>query len=127
MDPKPGPVRWGPKGPVVGGDFIVVRENGPIKWGHNGDGVVELMEFDDAKLLEEFRRYEQDRLFLEAHRAQWLEQYPDMFVAVYQEKLVGVASTIDELVAQTRAQGVPPGQSYRAFLDSDPAYLASPG
>ena len=128
MDAKSGPIRrWGPKGAVIGGDFIAVKEDGAVTWGHNGDGVVEIMEVDDVKLKEEFRRYKKDRLFLEAHRSQWLEQYPDMFVAVYEEKLVGVAATVEELVAQTRAKGVPAGQSYREFLDSDPMYLAVPG
>ena len=119
--------RWGPNGPVVGGDFIAVKEDGAVKWGHNGDGVVEITEVDEAKLLEEFRQHEKDRLFLEAHRAQWLEQYPDMYVAVYEEKLVGVAATIKELMAQTEANGVQASQCYREFLDSDPMDLVVPG
>ena len=128
MDTKSGPIRrWGPKGAVIGGDFIVVKDEGTFKWGHNGDGVVEIMEVDEAKLREGFRQFEKDRLFLDAHRAEWLEQYPDMFVAVYMEKLVGAAATVDELVEQTNANGVPPGEIYWQFLDSDPMDLMVPG
>ena len=126
MDTKPGIVRRGPNGVVVGGDFIPVRKNGPYTWGHNGDGVVNILEVDEGWLKEGFRQFEKDRLFLDAHRAEWLEQYPDMFVAVHQEKLVGAAVTPDELVAQARANGVPPGEFYWRFLDSDPMYLAAP-
>ena len=128
METKSGPIRRrGPNGVIVGGDFIVVEEDGAVKWGHNGDGVVEIMEVDEAKLKEEFRQLEKDRLFMEAHRAQWLEQYPDMFVAVYEEKLVGVAATVEELVEQTRAKGVPTSRYYQQFLDSDPMDLVVPG
>ena len=118
--------RWGPNGAVVGGDFIVVKEDGAVKWGYDGDGV-KIMEVDEAKLLEEFRQHEKDRLFLEAHRAQWLEQYPDMYVAVYEENLVGVAATVEELVELVRAKGAPVSRYYQQFLDSDPMYLVVPG
>ena len=118
--------RWGPNGAVVGGDFTVVKEDGAVKWGYDGDGV-KIMEVDEAKLLEEFRQHEKDRLFLEAHRAQWLEQYPDMYVAVYEEKLVGVAATVEELMDLVRAKGAPVSRYYQQFLDSDPMDLVVPG
>ena len=127
MNTKPGIVRRGPNGVVTSGDFIPVRKNGPYTWGHNGDGVVNIMEVDAAKMKEGFRQFEKDRLFLEAHREEWLEQYPDMYVAVYLEKLVGAAATPDELVAQLKAKGVHPGDSYWQFMDSDPMDLAVPG
>ena len=127
MDTKPGIVRRGPNGVVAGGDFIPVRKNGPYTWGHNGDGEVNILEVDEARLKEELRQFKNDCLFLDAHRSEWLEQYPDMFVAVYQEKLVGAAATIKELMAQTEANGVPASQCCRDFLDSDPPDLLVPG
>ena len=128
MDAKSGRIiRWGPNGMVLGGDFFVVKEDGIAKWGHNGDGVVNIMEVDAAKMKEGFRQFEKDRLFLEAHREEWLEQYPDMYVAVHLEKLVGAAATPDELAAQLRAKGMHPGDSYWQFLDSDPMDLVVPG
>ena len=110
------PVRWGPNGPVVGGEFIVVREEGPIKWGHNGNGVVDLFEFDDEKLTAEFRQFDKDRHFLEAHQSEWLEQYPDMYVAVYGEELVAVASSRKELAEQIRARDIRSGTAYTRYL-----------
>lgn len=123
MNTKSGPVRWGPNGPVVGGNFIVVREDGPVKWGHNGDGVVELVEFDDVKLSEELRQREKDDRFIKVHREEWLEQYPDMYVAVYQEKLVAVAPNSAELVEKIKAKGVRPGLTCWRFMASNPINL----
>ena len=119
MDTDSGPVRWGPNGAVVGGDFIVVREEGPIKWGHNGDGVVELIEFDDDKLREEGQQFEKDRKFLEAHLDEWHEQYPDMYVVVYQEELIGASPNSKELAEKIHAKGIRPGVSYWRFLSTE--------
>ena len=120
MSDKSGPIRWGPNGAVVGGEFYVVREDGPVKWGHNGNGVVELIEFDDEKLDAVFRQAEKDDRFIDAHYEEWLKQYPDMHVAVYQEKLVAVASNSAELVEKLKAKGIRPGSTCWRFLSTKP-------
>lgn len=120
MNTESGPVRWGPDGPVVGGEFIVVREDGPVKWGHNGNGIVEITEFDDAKLSAVLRQAEIDDRFIDAHYEEWLEQYPDMHVAVYQEKLVAVAPNSTELVEKIKAKGIRPGSTCWRFLTKKP-------
>lgn len=123
MNPQPRPIRWGPNGPVVGGQFTVVQESGPVKLGHNGNRIAELLEFDDEKLTAELRRLEKDERFLEAHQAEWLEQYPDMYVAVYQEQLVGIAPDSKALVALLDAKGIRPGATYWRFLRSKPLLM----
>ena len=127
MNTESGPVRWGPNGPVVGGPFIVVKESGPVKWGHNGDGVVELTEFDDEKMSALLRQMRKDERFLEAHLEEWRELYPDMYVAVYQEELVGVSPDGRELVDLLEAKGIHPGNTYWQFLRSEPIDLMLPG
>ena len=127
MSTESGPVRWGPNGPVVGGEFIVVREDGPVKWGHNGNGMVELMEFDDEKLSAQLRQAEKDNRFIDAHYEEWLEQYPDMHVAVYKEKLVAVSSNSTELVEKIKSKGIRPGLTCWRFLSAKPMYLMLPG
>lgn len=82
---------------------------------------------DEAKFKESFRQVEKDCHFLYAHIPQWMEQYPDMYVAVFQEKLVAVAPTLDELVDQLDANGVPRGFSRLHFLDTEPIDLVVPG
>lgn len=88
----------------------------------NGD-----LEIDEDEFREAYRQIKKDRLFLEAHQSEWLEQYPDMFVAVYQERLAGVASTADELAEQLHESSVPVGRSYWRFLSSEPMDLVVPG
>lgn len=127
MNTESGPVRWGPDGPVVGGEFIVVREDGPVKWGHNGNGVVELMEFDYEKLSEEFRQREKDNRFIDAHHKEWLKEYPDMHVAVYQEKLVAVSLNSADLAEKIKAKGIRPGVTCWRFLSTRPIDLMLPG
>jgi hypothetical protein len=38
-----------------------------------------------------------NRAYLEAHRDELLEQYPEHWVVIYQRQLVGVASNLDQL------------------------------
>ena len=97
-------------------DFNVVRV------GPNGE-----LEIDEDMLREAYRQIKKDRLFLEAHQAELLERYPDMFVAVYQEQLVGAAATADELVEQLKANDVPSSKTYWRFLASEPLDLVVPG
>ena len=93
-----------------------------ITYGPDGE-----MHFDEAKFKASARQIRKDSLYLEAHRTQWMEQYPDMYVAVFQEKLVGAATTVDGLVEQLEAKGVPLGHYCWRFLDTDPMDLVVPG
>ena len=85
------------------------------------------LEIDEDMLREAYRQIKKDRLFLEAHQPEWLERYPDMFVAVYREQLVGVAATADELAEQLKENDVPSNRTYWRFLASDPMDLVVPG
>ena len=112
-------VRYGPDGPVAEGEFFVVREDGPVKWGHNGDGVVELVEFDDEKLREEFRQLEKDRLFFNANQAELSKKYRGRYVAIYQEEVAAVASTGNQLAEQLKMKGIRPDASYWQFFPTE--------
>ena len=100
----------------MGNDFNVIREL--------PDGGVEI---DEDLLREIYRQIRKDRLFLETHQSEWLDLYPDMFVAVYQEKLVGVASDSAKLAEYLKDKGVPVSRTYWRFLASEPMDLVVPG
>ena len=85
------------------------------------------LEIDEDMLREAYRQIKKDRIFAEANQAKWLALYPDMFVAVYKEELVGVAATAEELAEQLRNKCVPSGRSYWRFLPSKPMDLVVPG
>ncbi len=95
--------------------------------GTSGAGTPRWERFYDDSLREKFKQFETDRHFLETHQSKWLGQYPDMFVAVYREQLVGAAPTAAELAKQLAAKGVPAGRSYWRFLSSNPIDLVVPG
>ncbi len=83
--------------------------------------------FNDPEISSQMKQFETDRIYMNAHSADWLEQFPDMFVAVYKERLVGAAATADELAEQLKRKGVPPGRSYWRFLSATQIDLVVPG
>ena len=83
--------------------------------------------FNDSEIASRMRQFEIDRIYMDAHSAEWLEQYPEMFVAVYQERMVGAAPTAEELAEQLKGEGVPPGRSYWRFLSATQIDLVVPG
>ena len=83
--------------------------------------------FDDPEIASRMRQFERDRIYMKAHSAEWLKRFPDMFVAVYEERLVGAAATAGELAERLREEGVPPGRSYWRFLSTTEFDLVVPG
>lgn len=93
-------------------------ESGTVRW-----EPYELPELDEARLRQEFRQLEKDRLFFNAHVTDLYEQYRGKYVAIYREELAAVASTMEELVNQLDAKDIRPGLSYWQFLSSEKAVL----
>ena len=104
------------------GVAAMLNETNAIRYGDDGEIIV-----DEEMLRDMYRQIKRDRLFLESHYSEWLQLYPDMFVAVYQEQFVGAAPTARGLAEQLRESGVPTGRSYWRFLSSEPVDLALPG
>ena len=97
----------------------MLNETNAIQYGDDGQIFV-----DEEMLRDMYLQIKKDRLFLESHYLEWLQLYPEMFVAVYQEQFVGAASTARELAEHLRESGVPTGRSYWRFLSSEPVDLA---
>ena len=88
------------------------------------DGVSGLTEAEDKQIREGFRRLEKDSRFYESHSAEWRKQYPDMFLAVYQEELVCVAAKAEDLITCLRTKGILLEESYCKYLTPHPVTLA---
>ena len=99
-----------------------MNEFNAIREGPNGE-----IEIDERMLREAYRQIRKDRLFLEANLSEWVKLYPDMFVAVYLEKLVGVAPDSAELVELLKGKSIPVSRTYWRFLASEPLDLVVPG
>lgn len=52
-------------------------------------------------------RLKQDTTYYEAHYEELLEQYPEQWVAIYQQKVVGTASDGRELLLSLKEKGFP--------------------
>ena len=100
----------------------MLNETNAIQYGDDCEIIV-----DEEMLRDMYRQIKKDRFFLESHYSEWLQLYPDMFVAVYQEQFVGAAPTARGLANQLREIGVPTGRSYWRFLSSESVDMALPG
>ncbi len=76
--------------------------------------------------LQEVEQFTQDRLYLDRHRAELLERYPDRWVAIYRQKVVGAAKNPERLVRQLDRKGIPSSQTYWEYLSSSDELLIVP-
>jgi len=61
---------------------------------------------------QELDRLRQDALYLDQHRDELLQRYPDRWVAVYHREVVGTARNLQRLVLQLKRKGIPPTEVY---------------
>lgn len=64
--------------------------------------------FSPEKALTDIRRFVEDSEWLSAHRESLRKSHPNMFVAVYDRKLVGVAEAVEDMKSKLRAKGIEP-------------------
>ena len=75
---------------------------------------------DVAAIMEHFDR---DTAYFEKHREELLRRFPDQWVAVYGERLVGAGPDRDALVRELRARGVPVEHTCIDLLETNPPIL----
>jgi hypothetical protein len=80
----------------------------------------------DREILEDLERYGADAAYFDAHRAELLEGYPDHWVAVYNQEVVGAAREIEDLVKVLEGKGIQPGRTYREYLTDKEELLILP-
>lgn len=64
--------------------------------------------FSPEQAVAEIRRSTEDGVWLSAHRAELRKKHPNMFIAVYDRKVVGVAEAVEDMRSKLRAQGIDP-------------------
>lgn len=75
------------------------------------------------EIAESLVRYRADHVFLDAHRAEWISKYPDRWVVVKDQKLVGYGKNLHRLFARLRKRGVELEGCAVKFLDTKPRKL----
>lgn len=73
-----------------------------------------------AMMLDQFQR---DVSYLDEHWNEWLADYPDCWVVVYGEKLLCYADTLEQVLDDAKAQGVPLRRAAIEFLAANPRGL----
>jgi hypothetical protein len=68
------------------------------------------------QVQQELERYRSDALYLEEHRRELLKQYPDRWLAVYDQHVVGASKDIKRLVAQLQRKGIPASHTVVRYL-----------
>ncbi|MGI8912704.1 MAG: DUF5678 domain-containing protein [Chloroflexota bacterium] len=74
---------------------------------------------DVEEIQEEQARFHQNVEFGQAHYDELLERYPEQWVAIYDEAVVGTGTDKAWLIAELRKQGVPPGHTFFDFFTHD--------
>ena len=72
----------------------------------------------DQPVVEDLERFAKDRHFLEHHVEELRAQYPDHWIAVYRQQVVGAAKSHQRLIAQLERKGVPAGRAYWQYLST---------
>jgi hypothetical protein len=69
--------------------------------------------------LERKRRFEKNVQYALTHLEEWRLQYPDSWVAAYNEELVGVAKDSDELLSTLRSKRIPIEEVFLRFIPKE--------
>ncbi len=66
-------------------------------------------------------------MFLNDHRLDWIEQYPDQWVMVFGEELVARGVTIEDALRVATERDVPVHLAALEYLASEPGAMILPG
>jgi hypothetical protein len=65
---------------------------------------------------QELEQYRSDAHYFDEHRAELLAQYPERWVAIYNQHVVAVAKDAKRLKSQLERKGIKPSRVYREYL-----------
>lgn len=68
------------------------------------------------QIQEDLDRFGRDAEYFDQHRQELLQQYPEHWVAVYHQEVVGAAADPKRLVKQLERKGIPPGRVFRGYV-----------
>ena len=73
-------------------------------------------QFDANAVLDQF---DKDHSYIESHRAEWLKEFPNSWVVVYGERLVGRGETLESALDEARLKCAV-GDAAVEFITSEP-------
>jgi len=75
---------------------------------------------DDDK---ELQRYKRDVVYFEANYSKLLQRHPDQWIAIYDQKVVGISSGLNDLLDQIERAGISPGLAFTEYLSTQEEVL----
>jgi hypothetical protein len=75
----------------------------------------------------ELQRFHRDVEYYEDHWEQLLEQYPEQWVAILNEQVVGADPDADRLLTMLRERGIPTEEAFVGYLTNKDEELILPG
>lgn len=73
--------------------------------------------------LADLARFKRDVAYYEAHYQDLLARYPEQWIAIYNQAVVGTAEKFDDLLIALQQRGVPPEQTLVEHLSHDEELL----
>jgi hypothetical protein len=70
------------------------------------------------KVQAKLQRFKRDTAYYEAHQEELLEQYPEQWVAIYNERVVGADVDLPHLLTTIKENGISPGQALVEYVTS---------
>lgn len=74
----------------------------------------------------ELQRFQRDIDYYRTHQEELLQQYPDQWVAIFNEQVVGAATDLDQLLGEIKGKGVPIGRSLVEYVTTKAEILILP-
>ncbi len=75
----------------------------------------------------ELKRFKRDTKYYQDHQEELLEQYPEQWVGIFNEQVVGTAPDFDQLLDDLQAKGIPVGKTLVEHLTRKDELLILPG
>lgn len=74
------------------------------------------MQIPQELVQQELEQFRSDAQYFEEHRQELLEQYPERWVAIYNQQVVGAAKDAKRLKTQLDRKGINAGRVFREYL-----------
>jgi hypothetical protein len=68
------------------------------------------------QVQQELERHRRDAEYFQQHRQELLARYPEHWVAIYDQQVVGAAKDHKRLVRQLERKGISPGRVFRHYV-----------
>jgi hypothetical protein len=74
---------------------------------------------DIEAIQKALQQFDSDGQYVQEHLAELLSRYPDMWIAVYNQEIIGAAKTVQGLVKQVQKKGLSLADIYREYLSRE--------